>query len=158
RWLIAAGRIPEAREVLQRVGEQNPERDLHEIGETLKMQSGIRREPLFQSRYRKPIFLAISIGMFNQLAGINAILYYLNDIFGRAGFSKVSGDIQAVAVGATNLLFTMLAMSVIDRVGRKTLLLIGSVGTAACLAGVSAIFFTARHGNLLVWLLMGYIA
>ena len=80
--------------------------------------------------------------MFNQLSGINAILYYLNDIFAHAGFSKVSGNLQAVAIGATNLLFTMIAMSVIDRIGRKTLLLVGSVGTAACLAGVAAIFFT----------------
>jgi hypothetical protein len=75
-----------------------------------------------------------------------------------AGFNKVSSDLQAVAIGATNLVFTMLAMSVIDRVGRKTLLLIGSVGTAACLAGVAAIFFTRSHQNLLVWLLSGYIA
>ena len=55
--------------------------------------------------------------MFNQLSGINAILYYLNDIFAHAGFSKVSGNLQAVAIGATNLLFTMIAMSVIDRLG-----------------------------------------
>jgi MFS family permease len=96
--------------------------------------------------------------MFNQLSGINAILYYLNDIFGHAGFSKVSGNLQAVAVGATNLIFTVVAMSVIDRIGRKTLLLIGAVGMAACLAGVSAIFFTGRHQNILVWLLIGYIA
>ena len=77
--------------------------------------------------------------MFNQLSGINAILYYLNDIFNHAGFSKVSGNLQAVAIGATNLLFTMIAMSVIDRLGRKTLLLVGSVGTGLCLAGVSGL-------------------
>ena len=63
-----------------------------------------------------------------------------------------------MAIGATNLLFTMLAMSIIDRVGRKTLLLIGSVGTAVCLAGVSWIFFSKQHEELLVWLLVGYIA
>ncbi len=78
-----------------------------------------------------PIFLAVTIAMFNQLSGVNAILYYLNDIFAKAGFSKVSGDLQAVIIGATNLIFTMLAMSIIDRVGRKTLLLIGSVGCTA---------------------------
>jgi hypothetical protein len=96
--------------------------------------------------------------MFNQLSGINAILYYLNYIFEHAGYSKASGDLQAVAIGATNLAFTMLAMSVIDKVGRKTLLLIGSVGTAICLGGVAAIFFTGRHENLLVWMLIGFIA
>src|SRR5438034_819167 len=105
-----------------------------------------------------PIFLAVSVAMFNQLAGINAILYYLNDIFAHAGFSKVSGNLQAVAVGGTNLLFTILAMSVIDRIGRKTLLLIGSIGTAVCLAGVAIIFFTAQHQGFLLWLLIGYIA
>jgi len=158
RWLTAVGRVEEAREVLQRVGEQNPEHRLHEIGETLKMQSGVRREPLFQSRYRKPIFLAISIGMFNQLSGINAILYYLNDIFERAGFSKVSSDMQAVVIGFTNLVFTLFAMSVIDRLGRKKLLLAGAAGTAACLAGVAVIFATGNHLELLLWLLVGFIA
>jgi len=69
---------------------------------------------------------------YGQLSGINAILYYLHDTFAFAGFNKVSSDLQAVAIGATNLVFTMLAVSVIDRIGRKTLLLIGSVGTAAC--------------------------
>ena len=113
---------------------------------------------LFARKYRLPIFLAVSIAMFNQLSGINAILYYLNDIFRQAGFSKVSGDLQAVAIGATNLIFTMLAMSLIDKVGRKTLLVVGSVGTAACLAGVAAIFFADRGQTLLVWLLIGYIA
>ena len=71
-------------------------------------------EPLFCASSACPFFLAISIGMFNQLSGINAILYYLNDIFAKAGFSKVSGDLQAVAIGGTNLLFTMIAMSIID--------------------------------------------
>jgi hypothetical protein len=116
------------------------------------------QERLLSSRNRLPLFLAISIAMFNQLSGINAILYYLNDIFARAGFSKVSSDLQAVAIGATNLIFTILAMSIIDRVGRRTLLIIGSVGTAACLAGVAAIFWTGRHENLLLWLLVGFIA
>ena len=96
--------------------------------------------------------------MFNQLSGINAILYYLNDIFAKAGFSKVSSDLQSVAIGGTNLLFTLIAMSIIDRVGRRTLLITGSVGTAACLAGVAAVFSSGKNENLLVWLLVGFIA
>jgi hypothetical protein len=96
--------------------------------------------------------------MFNQLSGINAILYYLNDIFAKAGFSKVSSDLQSVAIGGTNLLFTMIAMSVIDKIGRKILLLVGAVGTAVCLGGVAAIMISQSHENLLVWLLIGYIA
>src|SRR5882762_6902461 len=157
RWLVKKGRIDEAREVLRLIGEENYEQELRDIVESIDTEH-LTSDSLFTSKYRVPIFLAISIGMFNQLSGINAILYYLNAIFEHAGFSKVSGDLQAVAIGATNLLFTMLAMSVIDKVGRKKLLLIGSVGTALCLAGVAAIFLTGRHENLLVWMLIGYIA
>jgi len=157
RWLVKKGRIDEAREVLRLIGEENYEQELKDIIESIDAEH-VTSDALFTAKYRVPIFLAISIGMFNQLSGINAILYYLNAIFEHAGFSKVSGDLQAVAIGATNLLFTMLAMSVIDKVGRKKLLLIGSVGTALCLAGVAAIFLTGRHENLLVWMLVGYIA
>jgi MFS family permease len=91
------------------------------------------------------------------MSGINAILYYLNDIFKSAGFDKVSSDLQAVAIGATNLLFTVIAMSVIDRLGRKKLLLTGAAGTAVCLAGVAVVFATGRGEQLLVWLLIGFI-
>jgi len=70
----------------------------------------------------------------------------------------VSGNLQAVAVGATNLLFTMVAMTVIDKLGRRTLLLIGSIGTAAALTGVGAIFISGQHHELLVWMLVGFIA
>jgi sugar porter (SP) family MFS transporter len=158
RWLVKKGRTAEARTVLQLTGDENFEHDLQDIIESINVERSQAAERLFSRRYLFPIFLAVSIGMFNQLSGINAILYYLNDIFAHAGFSKVSGNLQAVAIGATNLIFTMIAMSVIDKIGRKTLLLVGSVGTVLCLAGVSVVFFTGRHENLLVWLLVGYIA
>lgn len=158
RWLVKKGRTAEARTVLQMTGDENFEHDLEDIVQSIQVAESRVGERLFSRRYAFPIFLAVSIGMFNQLSGINAILYYLNDIFAHAGFSKVSGNLQAVAVGATNLTFTVIAMSVIDKIGRKTLLLVGSVGTALCLAGVAAVFFTARHESLLVWLLIGYIA
>ncbi len=157
RWLVKKQRTAEARDVLRMVGEEDYEQELQDIIVSIDAEHAAN-DSLFSWKYRLPIFLAVSIGMFNQLSGINAILYYLNDIFAYAGFSKVSSDLQAVAIGATNLLFTMLAMYVIDRIGRKALLLIGSVGTAACLGGVAAIFFTRSHQNLLVWLLVGYIA
>jgi sugar porter (SP) family MFS transporter len=158
RWLVQKGRVSEARDVLRLTGEQNIEQELQDIVVSIDREHGHAEEPLFSRKYRLPIFLAISIGMFNQLSGINAILYYLNDIFARAGFNKVSSDLQSVAIGFTNLLFTIIAMSVIDRMGRKKLLLIGSVGTCACLAGVAAIFNMGRHEGVLVWLLVGFIA
>jgi sugar porter (SP) family MFS transporter len=158
RWLVKEGRAAEGREVLRLTGEPNYEQDLKAIVESIDSEHGLGSEPLFKAKYKLPIFLAVSIGMFNQLSGINAILYYLNDIFAKAGFDKVSSDLQAVAIGFTNLVATMIAMSVIDKLGRKTMLLIGAVGTAASLAGVAWIFASGANEHLLVWLLVAFIA
>jgi len=144
--------------VLEKIGELDRDAEVRDIRESLGAETRQGSEPLFIRKYRLPIFLAVSIGMFNQLSGINAILDYLNGIFERAGFSKVSSDPQAVAIGSTNLLFTIIAISIIDRVGRKKLLLTGAAGTAACLAGVAAVFASGSHGEMLVWLLVGFIA
>jgi sugar porter (SP) family MFS transporter len=157
RWLAKKGRVEEAREVLRITGEENYEQELKDIVASIDTEHHAE-DTLFNGKYGLPIFLAVSIAMFNQLSGINAILYYLNQIFARAGFSKVSSDLQAVAIGATNLIFTMIAMTLIDRVGRKKLLLTGAVGTTLCLAGVSYVFLSHSHESWLVWLLVAYIA
>jgi SP family arabinose:H+ symporter-like MFS transporter len=158
RWLVTQKRVEEARSVLQSMGAENPDGELREIIDSVHLERFGSSEPLFSWKYRVPLFLAITIGMFNQLSGINAILYYLNDIFAAAGYSKMSGDLQAVAVGGMNLAATLLGMSVIDKLGRKTLLLIGSVGTAACLFGVSWVFFAESHQSYLLVFLVVYIA
>jgi len=157
RWLAKKQRIDEAREVLRITGEENYEQELQDIVASVDADHSAG-DALFSSKYRFPIFLAVSIAMFNQLSGINAILYYLNQIFAQAGFNKVSSDLQAVAIGATNLIFTMIAMTLIDRIGRKKLLLTGAVGTALCLAGVAYVFLSHSHENILVALLVCYIA
>lgn len=158
RWLASKNRLLEARSVLRSMGDPDPEAELLDIRNALERENVTGHERVFQWKYRQSLFLAIAIGAFNQLAGINAILYYLNDIFQAAGFSQVSGDQQAIAVGATNLVFTILGMSLIDRAGRKTLLLIGAAGTALCLAGIAWVFKTNTHPATLLWLLMIYIA
>lgn len=157
RWLVARNMIDEARQVLKQVGVRNYEKELHSIVLNIRSEQSQKREPIFSRKYSFPIFLAISVGMFNQLTGINAILYYLNDIFAQAGFNKVSSDLQAVLIGLTNLVFTLVAMTLIDKLGRKTLLLIGAAGMSFCLAGVSAVFFTHHFMSSLVWLLVGFI-
>ncbi|MGC2636968.1 MAG: sugar porter family MFS transporter [Acidobacteriaceae bacterium] len=157
RWLVTQNRIDEARAVLELMGTPNTEAELKEIVDSIHVERLAKAEPLFQRKYRLPIFLAVTIGMFNQFSGINAILYYANDIFAFGGYSSLSGDKQAVLLGAMNFCATLLAMSVIDKVGRKTLLLIGSVGTAFALAGVAAIFSLHSHQADLVWLLIGFI-
>jgi SP family arabinose:H+ symporter-like MFS transporter len=158
RWLAVKGQWTEAREVLIQIGEPNPVAELQDIRESLSSQTNGRLEPLFTWKYRFPIFLAVTIATFNQLSGINGLLYYLNDIFEMAGFSKISSDLQSIAIGGVNLVFTLLAMTLIDKVGRRALLLIGSVGTALSLLGVAAIFLTGTHQSFLIWLLIIYIA
>jgi sugar porter (SP) family MFS transporter len=154
RWLALKGRSVEARDIFRQIA---PDASAHEEEAALNLPaaSGARAN---WAKYRKPIFLAVAIAAFNQLAGINAILYYINDIFAAAGFSKTSSDLQSVMIGATNFLFTIPALYLIDRAGRKTLLLIGSVGLFATLAGTAAIMLSGQHQNLLLWMLIGFIA
>ena len=158
RWLVKKKRIDDARNVLARVGEIDPDAELAQIIESVEVEQRLSGEKLFSRSHRLPIFLALTIGIFCQLSGINAVLYYLNDIFAAAGASANSGGIQTIAVGGTNLIFTTLAMLMIDKAGRRVLLLIGSVGMAATLLGIAAIFQTQVHRELLVWLLIGYCA
>jgi len=158
RWCAARGRFDDALAVLQQMGEPDPQAELDDIRAALAQEHATAHEPVFRWKYRYPLFLAISIGAFNQLAGINSILYYLNSIFAAAGFSQISGDQQAIAIGATNLIFTIVGMSMIDKLGRKTLLLVGAAGTASCLAGVAWLFKTHSHPGALVWVLVTYIA
>ena len=158
RWSASRNRIEEALAVLKQMGEPDPQAELDDILAALEQEHASAHEPVFRWKYRYPLFLAISIGAFNQLAGINAILYYLNSIFVSAGFSQISGDQQAIAIGFTNLIFTIVGMSAIDKLGRKTLLLVGAAGTASCLAGVAWLFKTHSHPGALVWILVAYIA
>ena len=157
RWLVTQNRIDEARQVLELIGSPNSDEELQEIVRSIHLDRAARHEHVFSRKYRFPIFLAITLGMFNQLSGINAILYYLNDIFAAAGFNSVSSNLQAVVIGATNLLATLLAMSLIDKLGRKTLLLVGSVGMVICLLGVAILFARHARSMSLLWLLVGFI-
>ncbi len=157
RWLVTSNRTDEALDVLRLMGSPNSEAELKEIMDSVHMELGTKQESVFKRAYFFPIFLAASIGLLNQLSGINAILYYLNPIFAAAGFSKMSSGLQSVFVGLVNLFATFLGMSLIDKLGRKTLLLIGSVGMVFALSGVATIFFTNTHQSLLVWMLMTFI-
>jgi len=136
------------------MGAPDPNAELADIQSAIRSEHATVHEPVFQWKYRFPLFLAITIGAFNQLAGINAILYYMPSIFAAAGFSQLSGDLQAIAIGATNLVFTLAGMTLIDRFGRKSLLMVGAAGTAACLAGVSWVFISRSYQAALLGLLV----
>jgi sugar porter (SP) family MFS transporter len=159
RWLAVKGRVSEAADSLKRLGMANAGALAEELARSAALSANrVSQASLSWALHRRPIVLAIGIAMFNQLSGINAILYYLGDIFAAAGFSALSQDLQSVAIGATNLLATVVAMSIIDRVGRKTLLLVGAVGTAAALAGVAVIMATQRAQAALLGMLVLFIA
>lgn len=158
RWLASRNRTDEALHVLKLMGEPNPNAELIEIRSALEREHTAGRESVFTWKYRYPLFLVISIGAFNQLTGINAILYYANDIFAAAGFGQISSYQQAAVIGATILLFTMIGMALIDKAGRKTLLLIGALGCSMCLTGVAWIFHSQSRANALLWILITYIA
>jgi MFS transporter, SP family, arabinose:H+ symporter len=157
RWLVARHRIPEALEALRRLGSPQPTLEIKEIIDSLKPLAGQGTEMLFQRRYVRPIALAVTLAMFNQMVGINAVLYYLNDIFAMAGFDHAAQNRCAVAVGAINLIGTISALTLIDRLGRRMLLLAGSVGLAVCLSGIVSVFYAQTHKSLLLWLIVGYV-
>lgn len=157
RWLVSQRRLDEATVILARMGAADAPAEVEAMRVALEQEGGVQEARLFQARYRRPIVLAVTIGLFNQLTGINAILYYLNDIFASAGFSSVSSNAQAVAIGFANLVATLLGIAIIDRLGRKTLLLIGAAGDTLCLLGVAILFGTGRHLGLLLPLLIAFI-
>lgn len=158
RWLVTQDRIEDARRTVERLGHSAPDVELNDIVVSLHMETASHREPLFKRKYLYPMVLAITLAAFNQLSGINAVLYYLNDIFASAGFSGVTGGVQTVIVGVVNLASTVVAMMLIDRLGRKTLLLIGCIGMTITLSGIAAIFVSGRWRSTLIFLLAAYIA
>jgi len=159
RWLVKMGRIEEAKETIHAV---NPESDvdgiLSEIRESISSEVMNRSIYLFRKPYLKLVLTGIAVGMFNQFTGINIIMYYATDIFRSAGFTTGSAIGQTVIIGLTNLVFTIVAMTIIDKVGRKTLLLTGSIGMTLFLA-IFAVAFLSGHtgGFLLLALLVGFI-
>nr|WP_243852844.1 sugar porter family MFS transporter [Sphingomonas naasensis] len=154
RWLHHRGRSEEARTAIGILSMGDPDTLLAQFGEGVAAPGGDR---LRWHLHRRPILLAVALAMFNQLSGINAILYYLGDIFAAAGFDAVSADLQAVAIGVANLLATLLGMAIIDRVGRKPLLLVGAFGTAVALASVALIYSSGQGQHLLLPALIGFI-
>jgi sugar porter (SP) family MFS transporter len=157
RWLALNHQVNLAIPVMQKIGEENPEAAIKEIQRSVEKTD--TSEKLFQSKYRKPIVFAVLLAMFNQLAGINAIIYYAPRIFEMAGFDKSNSFLQPILLGAANLVFTLLAMSLIDKFGRKRLLIIGSFGMILFL-GLTAMAFKdpGVADKNVIFYLIGFIA
>lgn len=162
RWLVVKkGALEEARDVLVQIDPNTAETELKLI-----IQSGsnhlagpVIKNSLFSKRYRTPVMLAVLFALFNQLSGINAIIYYAPRIFEMTGLGKSAALLSTTGIGLVNLIFTLLAIFFIDRIGRRTLMYIGSVGMILTLGMVSGTFYIENFGGLMVPLyLFLYIA
>jgi sugar porter (SP) family MFS transporter len=157
RWLIKQHRRADAELILAKFGHEAPTAEAGEIQESLAAESAGRHQHLFQRKYLKPLLLACMVGAFNQLDGINAVIYYTADIFRMAGADKTGALMQSVIVGLTNLVMTLVAMALIDRVGRKALLLVGSVTFVFSHALAVWVFATQAHGGIVIVAMMGVV-
>lgn len=157
RWLVKKGNRSEAEAVLARFGHEDPLREANEIEQSLQAERSEGHQRLLQPRYVKPLLLAAMIAAFNQLDGINAVLYYSADIFRMAGADKASALMQSVIIGLTNLVLTVLAMTLIDRVGRKSLLLVGSVTFVMSHLLAAWVFRAHAQGWIVIAALMGIV-
>ncbi len=160
RWLVKKNLVREAKNVLTKVGAKNVDSELSDIINSLKEEAGQGVAKLFQRKYNFVIMCAVLLAVFNQLSGINVIMYYAPMIFERAGASTDAAMLQAVAVGVTNMLFTIIAMFFIDKFGRKTLLLVGAVGMFLSLAGAAVHYYdeTLFGSTGVVAFIVGFIA
>ncbi|MDH7461678.1 sugar porter family MFS transporter [Chitinophagaceae bacterium 26-R-25] len=160
RWLILKkNKVAEAEKVLQVINPLGYKEEAKAIMEDATQGSSTASETLFSRKNRLPVFMAITFAVFNQVSGINAIIYYAPRIFEMTGLGKQSSLLSSVGIGAVNFLFTLLALNFIDKVGRRTLMLIGSVGLIITLGLVSRAFYVNDFGGMTVTiLLLVYIA
>ena len=160
RWLVGQGRTAEARAVLQRCGTDtgSVEAEIADIQRSFAMTRYEIHEPLFQRKYLRPILLAVAIAAFNQLSGINALLYYTRQIFTLAGADKTSALLQSVIIGFTLFAFTVAALAAVDHFGRRRLMIVGSIGYILSLSTAAFAFHTGAGGRLLLGSLLLFVA
>lgn len=161
RWLVVKlGAIDEARAVLHQLNPATAEAELQAIINTKESDRlDTSTGGLFSKKYRFPVMLAVLFAVFNQVSGINAIIYYAPRIFEMAGLGRDSALLSTAGIGLVNLIFTMFALNIIDRFGRRKLMLVGSVGLIATLALVANFFYSnSTNGLLVAVFLFVYIA
>jgi SP family arabinose:H+ symporter-like MFS transporter len=157
RWLLSKSRIAEAKSILEKIDPTAKIEDLMQemhIGEN----DDKKGETIFLKKYRFPLMLAFLIAIFNQFSGINAFLYYAPRIFAEAGLEESAALMSSVGIGLTNLLFTLFGVFLIDVLGRKVLMYIGSIGYIISLGLVSAAFFLKWEGMAVPIFLFMFIA
>ncbi len=159
RWLVKNGREEEARAVLTRAdGAEAAAAGIRDIQGALALEHGSFRE-IFRPAFRRPLLIAVVLAVFQQVTGINAILYYAPRIFEGAGFGRLSAIGQSTVVGLVNMLFTVVAILLADRVGRRPLLLVATGGMGVSLVLLGAAFrFPVLPASALLVIILFYIA
>lgn len=155
RWLITKANQPEeALAVLMQIDPITAEAELAVIQASNTTSETVAVKSFFSGKYRRPITYAFMFALFNQISGINAVIYYAPDIFKAAGLERSSALLGSVGIGVVNVLFTMLGMFLIDRSGRKKLMYIGSIGYIISLSAVAYAFFSGNVSGAMVpiWL------
>jgi MFS family permease len=160
RWLISNKRdIKEAKKVLTRLGVANPDEVIESVKKSNEHEAAVgNTSGFFSSKYKAVIWLAFMIAFFNQWSGINFILYYAPEILERAGLAAKESLFNSIAIGGTNLIFTFVGLYLIDRVGRKTLLFIGSLGYILSLGMVAWSFYAHASPAFLMSFLLLFIS
>jgi MFS transporter, SP family, arabinose:H+ symporter len=160
RWLVGRKQSDSALKVLiKTTGKELAVSELKEIEETLKIKEEAGYSDLLVHKMKPILMLGIMLAIFQQITGINTIMYYAPKIFAQVGQSNSNALLQTIAIGGTNLLFTIVAMLFIDRFGRKFILLMGSLGMTIMLAGLSLLYFIHQTSGILVLVfILGYIA
>ena len=158
RWLMMRGRETEAKSVLSQLyPAAQLDGTITAIRESFKAKK-TTRSGFLSKRYSRPILLAFALAFFNQLSGINFVLYYAPRIFGEAGIAADSTLGASIPLGIVNLIFTILGMYLIDRVGRRKLMIVGSLGYILFLAAVAWSFYSGAQGFYVVIFVSGFIA
>ncbi|MDO5554889.1 MAG: sugar porter family MFS transporter [Planctomycetia bacterium] len=141
RWLVAQNRISEAAALITRFGSESVDAEIAAIQGSLKTDRENQSVPFFHKSNRKVILLALAIAAFNQLSGINAVLYYAPSIFKMAGYDQNAAFLSSVIIGSVMTVFTMLALLVMDSLGRKKIMLVGTFGYLISLATIAFCFY-----------------
>ena len=158
RWLLLHKNDEEgAREVLLSIGTEDIEQSIVEIKKSVS-ETSVQSKGLFSGKYSKPLGLAFMLAFFNQLSGINFVLYYAPEILEQAGLTGKESLSSSISIGAVNLIFTMLGMYLIDKLGRKTLMLLGSVGYIVSLSMVAYAFFSVASSGFMLFFICLFIA